>query len=153
MAWTSGDAVLALAGTNVLVALVFVLIYAAAGTRWMTQGAFLAGLVVFFAGSIALWVRVERPRSATRDPITRIGRVSIALIAVVVGLPAFVLAPLLGLQETLPPAAGFSDVVRPVMVLLLISLIWVCAVNVAGAGVLAATALWAVLTRRSRPGP
>lgn len=144
---------LALAATDTLVAAVFALLYAAAGTRWLAQAAFLAGLFVFFIGLTALWVRVERSRPGDRDPITRIGRGALALVAVVTGLPVLVLTPLLGLQAALPPAAGFSDVVRPAMVLLLVSLVWVAAVNVAGASVVAGSALWAGLARRSRRGP
>lgn len=144
---------LVLVGTDALVALVFAGLYAVAGTRWTTQGAFLAGLVVFFVASTALWVRVERSRSGGRDVVTRIGRGSFALVAVVVALPALVLAPLLGLQETLPPAAGFADVVRPAMVLLLISLVWTVAVNAVGATLVAGAGLWTAFARRSRPGP
>ena len=134
------------------VTLIFAALYAGAGTRWMTQGAFLAGLVVFSVASIAFWVRVERTGAGGRDVITRIGRGSFALVVIVVGLPALVLAPLLGLQETLPRAAGFTDVVRPVMVLLLISLLWTVAVNLVGGAVLAGAGLWTALTRRSRAG-
>ncbi len=144
---------LGLIGTDAVVAMVFGALYAGAGTRWMTQGAFLAGLVVFFVASIAFWMRVERSGAGGRDVITRIGRGSFALLVIVVGLPALVLAPLLGLQETLPRAAGFADVVRPAMVLLLISLLWAVVVNLTGAAVLAAAALWTALARRSRPGP
>ena len=142
---------LGLIGTDAVVALVFASLYAGAGRRWMTQGAFLAGLVVFFVASIALWVRVERTGSAGRDVVTRIGRGSFALVVVVVGLPALVLAPLLGLEASLPPAAGLADVVRPAMVLLLISLLWTVAVNLAGGVFLAGAGLWAALTRRSHP--
>ena len=143
---------LRLIGTDALVALVFASLYGGAGTRWMTQGAFLAGLAVFFVASIALWVRVERTGSGGRDVITRIGRGSFALVAIVVGLPALVLTPLLGLQGILPPAAGFADVDRPAMVLLLISLLWTVAVNLVGGAVLAGAGLWTALTRRSRAG-
>ena len=143
---------LGLIGTNAVVALVFASLYAGAGTRWMAQGAFLAGVVVFFVAAIALWVRVERTGSAGRDVITRIGRGSFALVVIVVGLPALVLAPLLGLQGILPPAAGFADVIRPAMVLLLIALLWTVAVNLVGGAVLASAGLWTALTRRSRPG-
>ena len=144
---------LALAATNSLAAVLFGLIYAAAGTRWMTQGAFLVSLAVFFVATTALWVRVERSRPGDPDPISRIGRASVAVILVVLGLPALVLAPLFALQETLPPTAGFPDVIRPVMVLLLISVTFMGAVNVVGAGVLLGSALRAALVRRSPRGP
>jgi hypothetical protein len=57
------------------------------------------------------------------------------------------------LQGVLPPTAGFADVVRPALVLLLIALAWAVAVNVAGAIVVAGAALWTAVTRRSRAGP
>lgn len=142
-----------LVGTDLLVALVFAGLYAAAGSRWITQGAFLAALVVFFVASTALWMRVERSCSVGRDAITRVGRGSFALVVVVVGLPGLVLAPLLGLETALPPGAGLADVVRPAMVLLLVALAWAAAVNVAGATVLGGQALWRALNRRAHSGP
>jgi hypothetical protein len=95
---------------------------------------------------------VEGSRAGGRDAVSRIGRAAAALVVVVLGLPVLVLAPLFALQETLPPEVGFHDVTRPVMVLLLISLALVVAVNLAGVSVRAGSALWAGLTRRSRPG-
>src|SRR5512132_973113 len=112
---------LRLAGTNVLAIVTFALIYAAGGSRRLIQGAFLASLAVFFVSLTALWVYVERTRPGARDVLSRIGRGVLALLVVVIGLPAVVLAPLFALQEALPPEAGFADVVRPVMVLLLLA--------------------------------
>jgi len=145
--------VLALAAVDTLAAIGFALIYAAGGSRLLTQGAFLVSLVVFFVSVTALWARIERSRSGLRDVVARIGRGSLALIVVIVGLPALVLAPLLGLQEALPAAAGFADVVRPTLVLLLIALAWAVVVNLAGATIVAGAALWTAVTRRSRAGP
>ena len=144
---------LGLAGINFLGALVFFSIYSAAGGRRLSQGAFLASLVVFFCALLALWVRVEGGQALRRDAVSRIGRAAAALVVVVLGLPMLVLTPLFALQEMLPPEAGFHDVTRPVMVLLLISLALVIGVNAAGASVLAGAALWARLPRRTRPGP
>ena len=59
---------LRLAGTNALATVAFALIYAAAGARWLTQGAFLASLAVFFILLTALWVHVERSRPGARGP-------------------------------------------------------------------------------------
>lgn len=143
---------LALAWTNALAAVTFALIYAAAGARRLTQGAFLASLVVSFVSLTALWLRVERSRPGSRDTLTRLGRGVLGLILVVMGLPALVLTPLFALQGAGPDEAGFADVVRPVMVLLLIALALVLAMNVVGAGVLAGSGLWARLARRDRPG-
>lgn len=143
---------LRLAAINLVGAVVFFSIYSAAGGRRLSQGAFVASLVVFFGALTALWLRIERSRVGGRDALSRIGRAAAALVIVVLGLPMLVLAPLFALQEALPSEAGFHDVTRPVMVLLLISLALVVAVNVAGVSVLTGSALWAHLTRRSRPG-
>jgi hypothetical protein len=138
---------LRLAGTNALAIVTFALIYAAGGSRWLTQGAFLASLAVFFVSLTALWVYVERTRPGARDVLSRIGRGVLALVVVIIGLPAVVLAPLFALQEALPPEAGFADVVRPVMVLLLLALVLVIAMNVAGTVVLAVSGLRSRLSR------
>ena len=138
---------LALAGMNALTASGCVLIYWAAGSRRLTQGAFLVSLVVFFVAMTALWVRVERSGSGGRDGLSRLGRGAIALVLVVVGLPAVVLAPLFALQDAVP-TAGLTDLIRPVMVLLLIALAFMLAVNVAGLGVLAVSAFRASLSSR-----
>ena len=138
---------LRLAGTNALAIVTFALIYAAGGSRRLTQGAFLASLAVFFVSLTALWVYVERTRPGARDVLSRIGRGGLALVIVVIGLPAAVLAPLFALQEVLPPEAGFADVVRPVMVLLLLALVLAIAMNVAGTVVLAVSGLRSRLSR------
>ena len=138
---------LRLAGTNALAMVAFAMVYAAAGSRWLTQGAFLASLAVFFMSLTALWVHVERSRPGARDLLSRIGRGVLALVVVVMGVPALLLAPLFALQETLPPAAGFADVVRPVMVLLLLALVLVITMNAAGVAVLAVSGLRSRLSR------
>jgi hypothetical protein len=133
---------LLLAGTNALGTVAFALIYAAAGSRWLTQGAFLASVAVFFVSLTALWVHVEGGGGRAPPP-----RGVLALLIVVIGLPAVVLAPLFALQEALPPDAGFADVVRPVMVLLLLALTLLISMNVAGVAVLAVSGLRARLSR------
>jgi hypothetical protein len=50
--------------------------------------------------------------------------------------------PLFALKEALPAEAGLDDVVRPVMVLLLISLALVALMNIAGICVLTGAAAW-----------
>jgi hypothetical protein len=145
--------VIRLAGINLIGVVAFFSIYAAAGGRRLSQGAFLASLVVFFGALTALWLRVEGSPTDGRDAVSRIGRAAAALSVVVLGLPVLVLTPLFALQETLPSDAGFHDVTRPVMVLLLISMALMVAVNLAGVFVRAGSALWAGITRRSRPGP
>jgi hypothetical protein len=138
---------LRLAGTNALALVAFALIYAAAGSRRLTQAAFLASLAVLFISLTALWVHVERSRPGARDVLSRTGRGVLALVVVVMGLPSVVLAPLFALQETLPPDAGFANVVRPVMVLLLLGLVLVITMNAAGVAVLAVYGLRARLSR------
>jgi hypothetical protein len=140
--------VLALAGMNALTASGCALIYWAAGSRRLAHGAFLVSLVVFFVAMTALWVRLERSVSGGRDGLSRLGRGAVALVMVVVGLPAVVLAPLFALQEAVPADAGLTDLTGPAMVLLLIALAFMVAVNVAGLGVLAVSALGAGVTSR-----
>jgi hypothetical protein len=145
--------VLGLAGINALAAVVFAVIYGAAGSRRLTQGAFVVALVVFFASLTALWVRVERSAGRARDPIGRVGRSAAALALVVIGLPALVLAPLFAVKDALPPEAGLADAVRALMVLLLVSLALTVAMNLAGLVVCVALALRARLGPRGRSGP
>jgi hypothetical protein len=75
----------------------------------------------------------------------------LALVIVVIGLPALALAPLFALQEALPAEAEFADVVRPAMVLLLLALVVVVAMNVTGVAVLAVLGLRSRLFRGRRP--
>lgn len=144
---------LRLTGTNAIATVAFALIYAAAGSRWLTQGAFLASLTVFFISLTALWVHVERSRSGGRDVLSRLGRGVLALVVVIIGLPALALAPLFALQEALPAEVGFADVVRPVMVLLLLALVLVVTMNAAGVAVLAVSGLRARLSRGRGTAP
>ena len=123
---------LALTAVNVAGALVFGLVYAAAAARMLTQAAFLAALVVFFVAVTAFWVHVERSRGRHRDALSRVGRIAGALVLTVIALPGLTLMPLFALKEALPAEADLDDVIRPVMVLLLISLALVALVNIAG---------------------
>jgi hypothetical protein len=138
--------VLALAGVDVATAVVFGLVYAAAGHRILGQAAFLAAVAVVFWGATALWLHVERGRGP--DPLRRLGRVAGALAVTWFGLPALVLTPLFGLREGLSPEAGLDDVIRPALVLLLASLALTALVNAAGLSTLAA----ASVARRLRAG-
>lgn len=144
---------LALAGTNALAAIAFALIYAAAASRWLAQPPFLAGLVLFFVLLTALWVHVERSLRGAVDPISRLGRAVLALVLVLAGLPATVLGPLFALQHALPADAGFADVLRPVMILLLLALALVVAMNVAGLLVLVVSGLTTRLRRGRGAAP
>jgi hypothetical protein len=131
---------LALTAVNVAGALIFGLLYAAAAARMLTQGAFLAALVVFFVAVSACWVHVERSRA--RDALSRVGRIGGALVLTLIALPGLTLMPLFALKEVLPAEAGLDDVVRPVMVLLLISLALVALVNIAGICFVTGAAAW-----------
>lgn len=133
---------LALTAVNVAGALIFGLLYAAAAARMLTQGAFLAALVVFFVAVSACWVHVERSRARERDALSRVGRIGGALVLTLIALPGLTLMPLFALKEVLPAEAGLDDVVRPVMVLLLISLALVALVNIAGICFVTGAAAW-----------
>lgn len=143
---------LALAGTDAAAAVVFGLVYAAAAARRLTQPAFVAALVIAFAGATALWVHVERSGGRGRDGLSRLARIGAALVLAVVGVPALVLMPLLALREGLPAEAGVDDVLRPALVLLLVSLALVALVNLVGLSILIGTGL-ARRRRAGRAGP
>ncbi len=133
---------LALTAVNAAGALVFGLLYAAGAARLLTQGAFLAALVVLFVAISACWLHVERSRGRPGDTLSRLGRISAALVLTVIALPGLTLMPLFALKEGLPAEAGIEDLIRPVMVLLLISLALVALMNVAGLCFLAGAAAW-----------
>lgn len=136
---------LALAAVNVLGAVVFAGLYAVAARAPVAPGALAVGLVLVFAGATALWVRVEQ-RSCALEPLRRVGRAAIGLVAVVIGLPVAVLMPLFWLESHLPLEAVSSLNLGPVMALLLVALVLVVAMN----GVGAAVAVTLAVTRRWR---
>jgi hypothetical protein len=136
---------MALAAVNVVGAVVFAGLYAAGGSGRIPPVLFLVGLPVVFVAVTALWVRVE-DRSRALDPMVRVGRGAIGLLAVVIGLPIVVLMPLFWLESQLPLEAVPALHLGPVMALLLIALVLVVAVNLVGG--LAAVAL--AIARRWR---
>lgn len=123
---------LALAAVNVLGAVVFAGLYAASAAAQLSPGAFLAALTLVFVGVTAIWVRVER-RSRALDPLLRVGRGAMGLLAVVIGLPVVVLMPLFWLEGQLPLEVVPALHLGPVMALLLVAVALVVAVNTAGA--------------------
>jgi hypothetical protein len=131
--------VLALGATNVVGAVLFGAVYATAGAQLMSQGAFLACLVVIFVLVTALWVRVEA-RHGQLGFVRRFGRVAAGLVLVVLVLPALVLMPAFWLESQLPPDAGFDRLLGPIMTLVLIALVLVVVVNVVGGVVAVARA-------------
>jgi hypothetical protein len=135
---------------NAAGAAVFGALYAVAGARVLGQYAFLAALAVFFVAVTACWVRVERSTGRHRDPLARFGRIAGGLVLAVIAVPGLTLMPLFALQEGLPREAAVGDVIRPVLVLLLISLALVALVNVAGGCVLLGTGAWARLSGKAR---
>ena len=141
---------LALAGVNVLGAVVFAGLYALAARVAIAPAATAVGLLLAFAGVTAVWVHVEQ-RSRDLEPFRRVGRVAIGLVAVVIGLPVAVLMPLFWLESQLPLEAVPHLNLGPVMALLLVALVLVVAVNGAGALVTVALA-GARRWRAGRPG-
>ncbi len=123
---------LVLGAFNVVSIAVFGLIYTAAAKRLLTQGAFLAGLVVFFVGLTVLWVRTERLRGPGRDVLSRAGRIAAGLLLAGIAVPGLVLMPLFFLNEYVPPEAGVAEILGPVMFILLVSLALAALVNVVG---------------------
>ncbi len=140
--------VLALAAANFVGVVLFAAVYAAAGARWLSQMAFVACLLVLFVLVTALWVRTEA-RHRRLDPVRRLGRAAVGLVAVVISIPMLTLLPLAKLETVLPPEAGLDRVTSPVMALLLVSLALVVLVNVAGAAVIAGRAVAGRAGRRS----
>jgi hypothetical protein len=121
-----------LAAINAAGAFVFGLVYAAAALRILNQAAFLVALVVLFGAVTALWVHVEHSRGRARDPLSRLGCIVGALALTVLAVPGLILMPLFALKQSLPAEAGIDEVIRPILVLLLVSLALVVSMNLAG---------------------
>ena len=138
---------LALAATNGVGVVLFSVLYAVAGARWLPQWAFLACLVILFGLVTALWVSVERRQGSGRGGVARLGRIAFGLVVVTLTVPTVVLMPLFWLDSRLPPDAGLNPMLAPVMTIVLIALMLIAFVNVVG-GILAL--LRATLRRRSR---
>lgn len=132
---------LALAVVNAMAMAAFGAVYGAGALRALSWPAFLAALLVVFAGAVLLWLRVEGQRARGADAARRVGRGAAGLVLAVLGLPVLVLMPLLALQSHLPPEAGLDHVIARTMVLLLIALGLLVLVNLVGALVIGGTAL------------
>jgi hypothetical protein len=131
---------LALAATNAVGVVLFGTVYALAGTRRLSQAAFVGCLLVIFALVTALWVRMEA-RHRPLHPARRLGRATLGLVTVVVVAPAAVLMPLFWLERVLPPDVGVGGVLAPVMTLVLVSLALVVLTNLVGSAVIAGRAV------------
>ena len=128
--------VLALAAANMVGVVLFAALYATAGAHLMSQASFLGGLLVVFALVTVLWVRVEA-RHRALEPLRRLGRAAAGLVVVVLGVPTLVLMPAFWLDSRLPPEAGFTRYLAPLMTLVLIALVLLVLVNVVGGLVVA----------------
>jgi hypothetical protein len=143
--------VLILAAINALGVALFASAYGAAAVRWLSQGAFLASLVVAFGATVALWVRLERRGGVARSPHERIGRAAAALALTVVLIPIAVLTPFFVVQSQLPPEVGADHVTSRIMVLLIAAIALVALANLSGGIYVAVSALGARLRGRSGP--
>ena len=142
---------LVLAAINALGVTLFASAYGAAAFRWLSQGGFLASLVVAFGVIVALWVRGERRGGAARSPLERTGRAAAALVLTVVLVPIAVLTPFFAVQSQLPPEAGADHLIGRIMVLLITALALVALANLSGGAYLVLSALGARIRGRSGP--
>jgi hypothetical protein len=133
--------VLPLVTADALGVVLFGTLYAVAGADLLSQGAFLICLLLLFALVMTLWRRAEA-RNQHLPALRRAGRAVMGLIVVVIAAPALVLMPLFWLDTQLPPDAGLRPTLGPVMTILLISLALVLIVNLAGAIVVVAHAVY-----------
>jgi hypothetical protein len=143
--------VLALAGANVVGVAAFALLYALAGRRLLSQGAFWVALALLFVASAVLWVRLEGRQGPRRDVLSRAGRIAAGLALPIIAAPVVVLTPLFFLLDQLPREEGMAELIGRVMFLLLTSLVLMVLVNAAGIGFMAAAALWRRWGRRPAP--
>jgi len=143
---------LALAATNGVGVVLFGVLYAAAGARWLSQPAFLVCLVLLFALVTALWMSVEDRYGRGRGALARLGRVVFGLLVVGLVLPTAALTPLFWLDNQLPAESGLNPVLAPVMTLILIALALTGLVNVVGGALAIARTLVGPRVRRAAAG-
>jgi len=123
---------LLLAAVNALSAVAFACLYVAAATGSLAPGAYVVGVIALLPAAAALWVRTEHHHGRGRDPLARLGRAAVGLVLALVAVPGLVLMPIFSLQQQLPPEALGERFVPAMMVLLLFSMAFVVATNVAG---------------------
>ena len=78
-----------------------------------------------------MWV-ADESRHVPLGLVRRVGRAAAGWLLVLVGVPIAVLMPLFWLETVLPPEAGCSRILAPVMALILIALALVWLVNLVG---------------------
>ena len=142
--------VLPLAGVNAAGMVVFGAVYGAAALRSLSQPAFVAALLLAFAGAVVLWVRVERS-GAANGALARLGRIVGSFVVALLAVPSLTLMPLYFLESQLPPEAGLDHVISRVMVLLVIALGLTVLVNLVGALAIGAAFLARREPRRAPP--
>jgi hypothetical protein len=142
--------VLPLAGVNAAGMVVFAAVYGAAALRGLSQAAFVAALLLAFAGAVVLWVRVERV-GAGNDVLARLGRIAGGFVVALLVVPSLTLMPLYFLESQLPPDAGLDHIISRVMVLLVIALGLTVLVNLVGVLTVGAALLARRTPRRAPP--
>jgi hypothetical protein len=135
----------ALGAANLAGIVLFGALYAAAGARWISQAVFLACLPILFVGQTALWIRTERAEGRALEPLARLGRAVIGLVAAAAICIVMVLMPLFSLEAYLPPEAGVGRVSGAAMALVFITLVLTFLVNLAGAAFVVGSAFAARL--------
>jgi hypothetical protein len=123
--------VLALAAIDALGAALFAIAHAVGAQGVLSPWALVAALVFCFVAVTALWMRVEGA-PGKRGALSRLGRMAVGFVLVLIGFPGLVLMPLFALQQQLPSTAGIEAVIAPAMVILLKALVLVALVNVVG---------------------
>lgn len=123
---------LILAAIDALGAALFTVAHAAGAQGVLSPWALFGALVVCFVGVTALWMRVEGAPAKRGGALSRLGRMAVGFLMVLIAFPGLVLMPLFALQQQLPSTAGIEAVIAPAMVILLKALVLVALVNVVG---------------------
>ena len=144
---------LPLAVTNGVGVLLFSVLYAVAGARWLPQPIFLVCLAVVFALVTALWVTVEERQGSGRGALARLGRVAFGLTLVVLVVPTAALMPLFWLDSQLPAEAGLNPMLAPMMTIVLIAVALIALVNVVGGALAIARSVLGGRSRRMMASP
>jgi hypothetical protein len=140
--------VLPLLAVDLIGALAFATLYAAAASLFLARESFMLGLLALFLLVSLLWVRVERWQNGSLELVRRVGRAAFGLVAAVAVSVVVVLLPLFWLEGKLPPEAGMARLSALAMASLLFAFVHLALVHVAGSLIIAAGAMVARLYRR-----